>query len=77
MQAVTNHLISIDHVQAMDPGSVGLLVTAQVATLMFIIFIQAMDPGSVGLPVTVQVAALTFRDELCLRVMKEIEGMKK
>ena len=36
-----------------------------------------MDPGSVGLPVTVQVAALTFRDELCLRVMKEIEGMKK
>ena len=38
---------------------------------------QAMDPGSVRLPMTVQVAALMFRDELCLRVMKEIEGMKK
>ena len=60
----------------MDHGSVGLPVTVQVAALMFIIFIQAMDPGSVGLPVTVQVAALTFRDELCLRLMKEIEDLK-
>ena len=61
----------------MDPGSVGLPVAVQVAALMFIIFIQATDPGSLGLPVTFRVAALTFRDELCLRVMKEIEGMKE
>ena len=29
--------------------------------------------GSAGLPVGVQVAALPFRDELCLRVMKDLE----
>ena len=34
-----------------------------------------MDAGSVGLPITVQVATPTFRDELCLRIMKEIEGL--
>ena len=30
--------------------------------------------GSAGLPVGVQVAALTWHDELCLRVMKDVEN---
>ena len=34
-----------------------------------------MDAGSVELPITVQVTTPTFRDELCLRLMKEIEGL--
>ena len=34
-----------------------------------------MDAASVGLPITVQVTTPTFRDELCLRIMKEIEGL--
>jgi len=31
--------------------------------------------GSVGLPVGVQIAALPFQDELCLRLMREVEGV--
>ena len=31
--------------------------------------------GSEGLPVGVQVATLPFQDELCLRVMRELEGL--
>ena len=41
----------------------------------FFFITQAMDAGSVALPISVQVATPTFRDELCLRVMKEIEGL--
>ena len=41
-----------------------------------ILFTQAMDAGSEGLAITVQVTTPTFRDELCLRIMKEIEGLK-
>ena len=33
----------------------------------------AAAKGAVGLPVGVQVAALPHHDELCLRVMKEVE----
>ena len=43
--------------------------------IYFFSITQAMDAGSVGLPITVQVATPTFRDELCLRIMKEIEGL--
>ena len=39
----------------------------------FTFFPQAMK-DAVGLPVTVQVMTLSHRDELCLRIMKEIEG---
>ncbi|KAI0239955.1 Fatty-acid amide hydrolase 1 [Lamellibrachia satsuma] len=34
-------------------------------------------PGSVGLPVNVQVATLPWRDELCLRVMKDLQEALK
>ena len=30
--------------------------------------------GSIGLPVGVQVVAPWYEDEMCLRVMKEVEG---
>ena len=36
---------------------------------------QAIDGNPVGLTVTVQVTTPTFRDELCLRIMKEMEGL--
>ena len=35
--------------------------------------LQAMD-GAVGLPVGIQVVAPWYEDEVCLRVMKEVEG---
>ena len=34
-------------------------------------------PGSVGLPVNVQVVTLPWRDEVCLRVMKELQKDQK
>ena len=40
---------------------------------MFLFQFQAMK-GSVGLPVGVQVVAPCYEDEMCLRVMKEVEG---
>ena len=39
----------------------------------FCVILQAMK-GSVGLPVRVQVVAPWYEDEMCLRVMKEVEG---
>ena len=41
--------------------------------LFFVFKFQAMK-GSVGLPVGVQVVAPCYEDEMCLRVMKEVEG---
>ena len=35
--------------------------------------LQAME-GAVGLPVGIQVVAPWYEDEICLRVMKEVEG---
>ncbi len=35
--------------------------------------IKKTMPGSAGLPVSVQVASLPFREEIVIRVMREIE----
>ena len=37
--------------------------------------IAAAVSGSAGLPIGVQIAALPFRDELCLRLMRDLEGV--
>ena len=37
--------------------------------------IAAAVSGSAGLPIGVQIASLPFRDELCLRLMRELEGV--
>lgn len=38
------------------------------------VFLQAMQ-GSVGLPVAVQCVSLPWQDELCLRLMRELEAL--
>lgn len=38
------------------------------------LFIEAMQ-GSVGLPVSVQCVSLPWQDELCLRLMRELEAL--
>lgn len=40
--------------------------------LLFVFLLQAVKSG-VGLPVAVQCVALPWQEELCLRLMKEIE----
>ncbi len=40
---------------------------------MMIQFLSQAMKDAAGLPVTVQVMTLSHRDELCMRIMKEIE----
>ena len=43
---------------------------------LFNLFVQAMQ-GIEGLPINVQVVTLPWQEELCLRIMKDIEtGIK-
>ena len=52
--------------------SVFMLINTDLLVLLF----QNM-PGSVGLPVNVQVVTLPWRDELCLRVMEDLQEALK